>query len=169
VVLTGAGKGFCAGADMEHLDGERRPFGDGVDGELSFLPGRRLEVPVVVAVNGVCAGGGLHYVADADIAIASEDAWFTDPPVGVGHVRGIEAPSRALRVPPGLRPRMALLGRHERDAQQALRVGPVSEVLAPTGPSRVHELAGWIMEASPEAVRRSRAVYRRFEGEDVVW
>jgi enoyl-CoA hydratase/carnithine racemase len=169
VVLTGAGRGFCAGADMEHLDGERRPFGDGVDGELSFLPGRRLEVPVVVAVNGVCAGGGLHYVADADIAIASEDAWFTDPHVGVGQVSGIEAPSLGLRVPLGMLARMVLLGRHERwDAQQALRVGLVSEVLAPDRLlPRAHELAGWIAEASPEAVRRSRAVYRRFE-EDVV-
>ena len=35
VVLTGAGKGFCAGADMAHLDGERRPFGDGVHDELA--------------------------------------------------------------------------------------------------------------------------------------
>src|SRR5450631_3409171 len=86
IVLTGAGKGFCAGADMGGLDGERAPLGDDIQDELAFLPGRRLEVPVIVAVNGVCAGGGLHYVADADIVIASEDAWFTDPHVGVGQV-----------------------------------------------------------------------------------
>ena len=118
---------------------------------------------MVVAVNGVCAGGGLHYVADADIAIASEDAWFTDPHVGVGQVSGIEAPSLGLRVPLGMLARMVLLGRHERwDAQQALRVGLVSEVLAPDRLlPRAHELAGWIAEASPEAVRRSRAVYRQ--------
>ena len=87
---------------------------------------------MVVAVNGVCAGGGLHYVADADIVIASEDAWFTDPHVGVGQVSGIEAPSLGLRVPLGMLARMVLLGRHERwDAQQALRVGLVSEVARP--------------------------------------
>jgi len=165
VVITGAGKGFCAGADMGVLDADRSPLGDGIDDELCFLPGRRLDVPVVVAVNGVCAGGGLHYVADADIVIASEDAWFTDPHVGVGQVSGIEAPSLGLRVPLGMLARMVLLGRHERwDAQQAREIGLVSEVLpADQLLPRAQELAGWIAEASPEAVRRSRAVYRRFE------
>jgi enoyl-CoA hydratase/carnithine racemase len=169
VVLTGAGKGFCAGADMEHLDGVRSPLGDDIHDELAFLPGRRLDVPVVVAVNGVCAGGGLHYVADADIVIASEAAWFTDPHVGVGQVSGIEPSSLGLRVPLGMLARMVLLGRHERwDARQALALGLVSEVLPPEQlVPRAQELAGWIAEASPEAVRRSRAVYRRFE-ENVV-
>jgi enoyl-CoA hydratase/carnithine racemase len=169
VVLTGAGKGFCAGADMEHLDGERSPLGDDIHDELAFLPGRRLEVPVIVAVNGVCAGGGLHYVADADIVIASEAAWFTDPHVGVGQVSGIEAPSLGLRVPLAMLARMVLLGRHERwAAEQALALGLVSEVLpADQLLPRAQELAGWIAEASPESIRRSRAVYRRFE-EDVV-
>ncbi len=165
VVLTGAGKGFCSGADVTHLDGERSPFGDDIHDELSFLPGRRLEVPVIVAVNGVCAGGGLHYVADADIAIASEDAWFTDTHVSVGQVTGIEPASLALRVPLPMLARMVLLGRHERwDARQALALGLVTEVLPPDELlPRADELAGWIAEASPEAVRRSRAVYRRLE------
>jgi enoyl-CoA hydratase/carnithine racemase len=169
VVLTGAGKGFCAGADVGHLDAERSPLGDDIHDELAFLPGRRLDVPVIVAVNGVCAGGGLHFVADADIAIASDAAWFTDPHVSVGQVSGIEAPSLGLRVPQSMLARMVLLGRHERwDARQALSIGLVTEVLPPDELlPRAHELAGWVAEASPEAVRRSRAVYRRFE-DDVV-
>ncbi len=169
VVVTGAGKGFCAGADMDGLDGVRSPLGDDIDDELAFLPGRRLEVPVVVAVNGVCAGGGLHYVADADIVIASDAAWFTDPHVGVGQVSGIEPPSLALRAPLGALARMVLLGRHERwDAQQALALGVVSEVVpADQLLARAHELASWIAEASPEAIRQSRAVYRRFEDDTV--
>jgi len=165
IVLTGAGTGFCAGADMGFLDGAKIPLGHGLEDELTFLPGRRLEVPVIVAVNGVCAGGGLHFVADADIVIASDAAWFTDPHVGVGQVSGIEAPSLGLRVPVSMLARLVLLGRHERwDAQQALQLGMVSEVLAPAALlPRAHELAAWIAEASPAAVRRSRAVYRRFE------
>ena len=121
---------------------------------------------MIVAVNGVCAGGGLHYVADADIAIASEDAWFTDPHVGVGQVSGIEAPSLGLRVPLAMLARMVLLGRHERwDAQQALALGLVTRGAAARRSSSRAPTSwpSWIAEASPEAVRRSRAVYRRFE------
>ena len=166
VVLTGAGKGFCAGADMETLDGERSPLGDDIDDELCFLPGRRLEVPVVVAVNGVCAGGGLHYVADADIAIASEGRVVHRSARRRGPGERDRGPVLSgCAVPQGMLARMVLLGRHERwDAQQALRLGLVSEVLSPDRlRPRAHELASWIAEASPEAVRRSRAVYRRFE------
>ena len=169
VVVTGAGKGFCAGADMDGLDGVRAPLGDDIHDELAFLPGRRLEVPVIVAVNGVFAGGGLHYVADADIVIAGEDAWFTDPHVGVGQVSGIEPTSLGLRLPLGAIARMVLLGRHERwDAQRALALGLVSEVVpADQLLARAHELAGWIAEASPESIRQSRAVYRRLESDTV--
>ena len=42
--------------------------------------------PVITAVNGICAGGGFHWVADADIVIAASDAQFFDPHVSVGQV-----------------------------------------------------------------------------------
>ncbi len=167
VVLTGAGKGFCAGADLGDLDAERTPYGAGrgIVDELAFLPGRRIDAPVIVAVNGVCAGGGLHFVADADIVIAGEAAWFTDPHVNVGQVSGIEAPSLALRVPLAALTRLVLCGRAERwDAHQALALGLVSEVVAPDRLlDRAQELAAGIAASSPEAVRESRAVIRRFE------
>ena len=84
MVLTGGARGSARAPTWADLDGERSPLGDGIDDEIAFLPGRHLDIPVIVAVNGVCAGGGLHYVADADIVIASETACFTDPHVGVG-------------------------------------------------------------------------------------
>jgi enoyl-CoA hydratase/carnithine racemase len=165
VVLTGAGDGFCSGIDVGDLDDERRPAGEGLDDEIAFVPARRLAVPVVVAVNGVCAGGGLHFVADADVAIASEKAWFTDPHVSVGQVTGIEPVSLALRVPLGAIYRLALLGRAERwDARRALELGLVTEVVAPDQLlARAHELAAAIAAGSPAAVRASRDLLRRFE------
>ena len=42
--------------------------------------------PVITAVNGICCGGGFHWVADADIVIAASDAQFFDPHVSVGQV-----------------------------------------------------------------------------------
>src|SRR6185312_6175033 len=47
--------------------------------------------PVIAAVNGTCAGGGLHFVADADIVIAASDASFLDPHVSVGQVSAYES------------------------------------------------------------------------------
>ena len=165
VVLTGAGRGFCAGADVDDLAGPRQARGDGLDDELSFLPGRRVDVPVVVAVNGVCAGGGLHFVADADVAIAARSAVFLDPHVSVGQVSGIEPASLALRAPLTILARMALLGRHERlDADAACRAGLVTEVIDDGGlAARAAELAAWIAAGSPTAVRATRRVLRRLE------
>jgi enoyl-CoA hydratase/carnithine racemase len=165
VVLTGAGRGFCAGADVDDLAGPRRARGDGLDDELSFLPGRRVDVPVVVAVNGVCAGGGLHFVADADVTIAARSATFLDPHVSVGQVSGIEPASLALRAPLTILSRMALLGRYERlDADAACRAGLVTEVVADDAlAARAAELGAWIAAGSPTAVRATRRVLRRLE------
>jgi enoyl-CoA hydratase/carnithine racemase len=165
IVLTGAGRGFCSGADVDDLAAPRHARGEGLDDELSFLPGRRVEVPVVVAVNGVCAGGGLHFVADADIAIAARSATFLDPHVSVGQVSGIEPASLALRAPIGVVARMALLGRHERlDAEAACRAGLVTEVVDDDAlAARAAQLGAWIASGSPTAVRATRHVLRRLE------
>ena len=55
--------------------------------------------PVIAAVNGICAGGGLHFVADADIVIASSNAAFTDPHVSVGQVSAFETIALIRRSP----------------------------------------------------------------------
>jgi enoyl-CoA hydratase/carnithine racemase len=165
VIITGTGRAFCTGADLGDLAGPRRPRGEGVDGELSFLPGPHLEVPVIVAVNGVCAGGGLHFIADADIAIAGESASFLDPHVSVGQVSALEPISLAARVPLPVLLRLALLGRSERlGAQAALAAGLVTEVV-PDGDlrERARALATAIVANSPAAVARTRQVIRDFE------
>ena len=70
--------------------------------------------PVIAAVNGVCAGGGLHFVADADIVIAASDATFLDPHVSLGQVTAYEAIALVRKSPMEQICRMALVGRHER-------------------------------------------------------
>ncbi len=85
VVITGAGRGFCAGADLSEFD-----FNDGADlirraspGPLiddSFNPTVRrlmkLRVPTVAAVNGVAAGAGASLVLACDLAVAAPGASF---------------------------------------------------------------------------------------------
>lgn len=165
VVLTGAGRGFCAGADVAALAGPRSSRGAGVDDELAFLPGRHLDVPVIVAVNGVCAGGGLHFVADGDIVIAGEDASFVDPHVSVGQVSGLEPVSLALRVPIPRLLRLSLLGRGERlTARQALEIDLVTEVVpAEELPGRAAGIAELVVANSPAAVAATRRIVRELE------
>ena len=69
---------------------------------------------MIAAVNGVCAGGGLHFVADADIVIASSDATFVDPHVSVGQASVYETIALAKKSPMESVLRMAFVGRHER-------------------------------------------------------
>ena len=81
VLLTGAGRGFCAGADLADPD---RETGDNADSGAAldrfFNPVirtmRSLPKPVVAAVNGVAAGVGMSFAMAADIAIAAKSASF---------------------------------------------------------------------------------------------
>jgi enoyl-CoA hydratase/carnithine racemase len=165
VLLTGAGTAFCGGADAAMLSVPRTRMGDTAAAELDFLPGAQLEIPVITAVNGACAGGGLHFVADADICIASSSARFLDPHVSVGQVSALEPLQLRFRMRPDILTRLVLLGRYESlSAVDAERAGLVSEMVDPDSlRDRGLELAGMIAKNSPEAVRLSRRVLRTFE------
>ncbi|HJQ59492.1 MAG TPA: 2-(1,2-epoxy-1,2-dihydrophenyl)acetyl-CoA isomerase PaaG [Vineibacter sp.] len=81
VLLTGAGRGFCAGADLSDPDREQGPMADsGSALEKFFNPViramRELPKPIVAAVNGVAAGVGMSFVMASDIAIAGKSASF---------------------------------------------------------------------------------------------
>ena len=85
LVVTGAGRGFCAGADLSNAgfdDGVARSVGEGVahSMEIGYNPLVRdltgFPKPVVVAVNGVAAGGGVGLALCGDIVIACKSSYF---------------------------------------------------------------------------------------------
>src|SRR5262249_14384636 len=80
IIVTGAGDVFCAGADHADL---AVMIGPSASGRIEFCPAATVSVPVIVAVNGLCVGAGLRFVADADIVLAVESAWFSDPHVSL--------------------------------------------------------------------------------------
>ncbi|HZS57910.1 MAG TPA: 2-(1,2-epoxy-1,2-dihydrophenyl)acetyl-CoA isomerase PaaG [Gemmatimonadaceae bacterium] len=91
VLLTGAGRAFCAGQDLAEAappDGSTPPdFGDIVRGyNALILAIRRLEKPVVAAVNGVAAGAGANLALACDIVIAADSATFIQAFVKIGLV-----------------------------------------------------------------------------------
>jgi enoyl-CoA hydratase/carnithine racemase len=86
---------------------------------------------VIVAVQGMCAGGAQYFLNEADIIICSEDATFFDPHASSGIVSSLEPAGMVARgVPLGEVLRWALMGSEERiTATTALRIGLVSEVV----------------------------------------
>jgi enoyl-CoA hydratase/carnithine racemase len=169
IVQTGEGRAFQTGVDLAELSGDGvgvERYRDPVEQwDLHFTGWHQhVRKPVIAAVNGICAGGGLYFVADADIAIAASDAQFLDPHVSVGQVTAIEAIGLARKVPFEAVMRMALLGRHERmSAARAYELGMVSQVVDPPEQLReaAQELAETIARNSSAAMRATK---RALEG-----
>lgn len=86
VVITGAGRAFCAGADVSELDDvdvTHTLAADGFPGPM-FETLRTFRKPVIAAVNGAALGGGCELVLACDIAVASKTAQFGLPEVRLG-------------------------------------------------------------------------------------
>lgn len=82
VVITGAGKAFCAGGDVKAFVDNLPRIGAHVKELTTYLHGTisrlcRSDKPVIMAVNGVAAGGGLSFALSGDLVVAAESARFT--------------------------------------------------------------------------------------------
>jgi enoyl-CoA hydratase len=172
IVNTGNGPAFQTGLDVAQLardkDALREQSRRTRDARLRLTAWHN-EVwkPVIAAVNGVCAGGGLHFVADADIVVAASDATFLDPHVSIGQVSAYETIGLVRKSPMEAILRMALTGRHERlSAQRAYELGMISQIVDP--PERLREeaqaLAETIARNSPAAMAATkRSLWRALE------
>jgi enoyl-CoA hydratase len=164
IVNTGAGTAFQTGLDVVELsrdpDALRKQSRRTKRAELRLSAWHnQVWKPVIAAVNGVCAGGGLHFVADADIVIASSNATFLDPHVSIGQVTAYEAIALVRKSPMEPIMRMALTGRHERlSAARAYELGILSQVVEPPQQlaDAAMELAEKIALNSPAAMRATK-------------
>jgi enoyl-CoA hydratase/carnithine racemase len=169
-VITGAGdRHFCTGADLQDVSGSGKVSGGyGRITEEVRWSSRQNDIwkPTVCAVNGTVAGGGLHFVVDSDVVVATETAQFIDTHTNVGMVGAIESIGLAKRLPLGTALRMTLQGRNFRlPAQRAYELGLVDE-LAPPGGARdaAMQIAEDISRNSPNAVSLSmRAIWSAVE------
>ncbi len=166
IVITGAGdRAFCTGMDLKaHAErGGPPPAKADVHEEMRITPlNCDVWLPTIVAVNGVCTGAGLHFVADADIVVASSRASFIDTHVSVGQVTALEPISLLPRIGLGNALRFAVLGRHGRiGADEALRISLVDEVVEPDRLlERAVELAELAASGSPVAIEASKRAIR---------
>ena len=164
-ILTGAGdRAFCAGADLKTytpLLGERGSYDVRQDANRMGFGGitRGMEIwkPIIAAVNGYALAGGLELALACDIRVASENAQFGCSEVrrGFHHCDGgtVRLP---LIVGLGNALKMQLTGEHV-DAQEALRIGLVSDVVALSDLMETAErYAGVILRNGPLGVRSAK-------------
>ena len=173
VVITGAGRAFCAGGDVAYMAEliERRDTE-----EFSRLLGsarrvvtviRQMTKPVIGAVNGLASGAGCNLALACDLRVASTAATFTQSFVKIGlhpdwggtyFLPQLVSPNRACE--------MFFLG-EAIDAQEALRLGIVNRVVEPEALGEVtHELAVRLRDASPISIAAAKqAVYLSYASE----
>lgn len=129
-IVTGAGeKFFCPGwdlkaaADGDAVDGD---YGQGGFGGLQELP--RMNKPVIMAINGICCGGGLELALSGDILLAAEHASFALPEIRSGTVADAASVKLPKRIPYHIAMEMLLTGRWL-DAEEAARWGLINRVV----------------------------------------
>ncbi|MCL1816974.1 MAG: enoyl-CoA hydratase-related protein [Clostridiales bacterium] len=157
-IITGAGeKAFVAGADISAI--KQRTMVDALTG-IGQNVLRRLaacEKPVIAAVNGLAFGGGCELAMACDIRIASENAKFGLPELGLGIIPGAGGTQRLAKlVGLGRAKEMILTGRAI-TAQEALQMGLVTKVTPPGElMAAVGETAKAILAKGPLAVRLAK-------------
>jgi enoyl-CoA hydratase/carnithine racemase len=163
VVLTGAGRAFCAGADLRHV----REEAGGEAGVAAFLQSllhltRRLErfaMPTIAAVNGIAVAGGLELLLCCDLAVAAASARIGDAHANYGLLPGAGGSVRLPRRIGATRAKYLLFTGETIDAATLVRMGLLNEAV-PDGElvSRVDAIAQAIGEKSPIALARMKTL-----------
>jgi len=152
VIITGAGRAFCAGDDINDL----ATIKDAFDAKAYFkeIAGaiRKVEEfskPIIAAVNGLAYGGGCEITMVCDIAIASENARFAQPEGKIG----AWPPLAAVRLPSIIGKAKAMeimLTGEPIDAKEAERIGLINKVVPPEKlKDAAMEMAKKIMRVAP--------------------
>src|SRR5262245_4568048 len=168
VVLTGAGRSFSAGADLNWM---RRAAS--YDDERNRADARALELmlrtidecpkPVVAMVNGAAIGGGVGLVAACDIAIAAEGAQFATSEVRLGILPAVIAPF-VLRALGPREARRWFLTAERFGAEEARRIGLVHEVVpAERLEERTAAMVAELLKGGPEALREAKRLVQLVE------
>lgn len=160
VILTGAGdKSFVAGADIASMSTMTKAEGEafGRLGNDVFLMVENFPLPVIAAVNGFALGGGNELAMSCDIRLASENALFGQPEVGLGITPGFGGTQRLARVVGVGMAKQLVYSATNIKASEALRIGLVNAVYAPDQlMDAARKLAVKIASNAPIAVRNCK-------------
>ena len=162
VVLTGAGRGFCAGQDLREFS--ELPGGVREALEQTYHPNvraiRALEKPVLAAINGACAGAGLSLACACDVRVASSEASFVPGFIGIGLVPDAGSTWFLHRLLGFSRAFEWMVSNRRLSADEALIWGLVSEELpAERFSKRIEELAEWYAALPTRAVAMTKQLF----------
>jgi enoyl-CoA hydratase len=166
VLVSAAGRGFCAGVDIKELARDSSLITSVNKGCYdTFAAIHDCRVPVIAAAHGFVLGGGIGIVGSSDIIVASHDATFGLPEIDRG---ALGAASHLLRMFPIQKVRKMLLTGEPIDAAEAYRLGALESVvsreeLLPTA----QKIAASIASKSPKAVRLAKESLNGIELLDV--
>lgn len=166
-IVTGAGKAFCAGLDLEDLKGLL-----GLSAEQNVRDSQTMAnlfrriydfpLPTIAAVNGAAIAGGTGIATMCDFTLAVPEAKFGYTEVKIGFVPAIVSSFLVLQVGHKIARDLLMTGRLF-DAAEAHRFGLVNEVVAPADlMPRARALAQQIMENSPTSVRATKRLINGF-------
>jgi enoyl-CoA hydratase/carnithine racemase len=162
LIITATGnRHFCTGVDLvEAKASGGTTTGSGPVGEEIVWSPMHFGVwkPIVCALNGLVSGGGLHFVADADIVVAGEHVEIMDTHTTVGMVGAVENVALTARLPIGSVLRMTMMGASYRmPAARAYELGLIDELVARGDElGAATDIAEKIARNSPAAVRLSK-------------
>ena len=162
VVVTGAGKGFCAGQDLKEFGAVSDSIRDAL--EETYHPNirrlRALAKPVIAAVNGACAGAGLSFACACDLRVASDAATFVPGFVGIGLVPDSGGTWFIHRLLGFARAFEWMSANTRLSAAEALEWGLVSEVVAADAfASRTAEIAAEWAARPTLAIGRTKQLF----------
>ena len=160
LILTGAGRAFCPGADLNVVVSGETPPEEGLRTEHFRAPVILHQMPAVTiaAVNGACAGAGLGWACACDFRYAAASARFNVAFLDVGVAGDMGGPWTLARIVGAARARELYFMPEKFGAEEALRIGLVSRVFPD---ERLHAEVGAIAErlaaAAPIALRTLKA------------
>lgn len=172
VVLSGKGKSFCAGADLNWMRDVIRFSYDQNLGESLELADFLYELyslpkPTIARVQGAAIGGGAGFLSACDIVLASSQATFGLSEVKIGLVPACIAPYVLRRTGESWARQYFLTGERF-DARRALEIGLVNSVTAPDElDAGVESLIGQLLSSGPEALAKAKELVARVPGMDL--
>jgi methylglutaconyl-CoA hydratase len=172
LIITGAGKAFCAGMDLENLKAllgksPQENIEDSRTMARLFLSIYDFPKPTIAAVNGAAIAGGTGIATVCDFTLAVPDAKFGYTEVRIGFVPAIVS-NFLVRQVGEKRARDLLLSARIFGADEAFRLGLVNEIVDPTALlPRAHELARSLMESSPASLRATKELLSQSTNEEL--